>query len=242
VHINFLVPGDISTLTGGYIYDRNVIEGLPQEGVCVNLHLLDNGFPFPSPRALAHAARILRNIPEGETLVIDGLALGPLYEILRSHARRLRLVALIHHPLSEETGLKRDLARLLELQEREALSYCQRVIVTSSTTQLSLTRAYNVVESNIRVVEPGVGAARQFRTPVGREFRLVCVASVVPRKGHKILIEALSLLSDRPWTLTCVGDLHREPGSAAEVRNCVRKVGLDHRIKFVGTLGQAALL
>jgi len=242
VHINFFVPGDIATLTGGYIYDRNVIERLPQEGICVNLHLLDKGFPFPSPGALAHAADILQNIPEGETLVIDGLALGPLHQILKFHARRLHLVALIHHPLSQETGLKRDAARFLELQERAALFYCQRVIVTSSTTRLSLINTYNVVEANIRVVEPGVEFARQFPAPVGREFRLVCVASLVPRKGHKTLIEALSLLSDRPWMLTCVGDLRREPASAAEVLNCVRKVGLDQRIKFAGTLSQATLL
>jgi glycosyltransferase involved in cell wall biosynthesis len=242
VHIHFIVPGDIATLTGGYIYDRRIIEGLPEQGICVNLHLLDQGFPFPSPRALDHAAAIIQNIPEGETLVVDGLALGPLHAILKLNAGRLHLVALIHHPLAEETGLKQDVARQLKSQERKALFYCQRVIVTSSTTRLSLVKAYDVGENSIVVVEPGVELVRQVRNPVGREFRLLCVASLVPRKGHKTLIEALSLLSDRSWTLTCVGDLNREPGSTVEVLNYVRKVGLGQRIKFLGTLGPAALL
>ena len=43
--IDFVVPGDIRTPTGGYIYDREVIAGLTERGWNVSVHSLDASFP-----------------------------------------------------------------------------------------------------------------------------------------------------------------------------------------------------
>ena len=99
MHVHFIIPGDISTLTGGYIYDRRIIEELPCQGIAVRLHALDSDFPFPSPLGLVRAASEIDQIGDGSTVIIDGLALAPLHEVLRRHAQRLRLVGLVHNQL-----------------------------------------------------------------------------------------------------------------------------------------------
>jgi hypothetical protein len=98
--LDFLLPGDPQTLTGGYIYDRRIAEGLVALGWRVSVHSLDASFPFPTPLALTEARTLLESIPNGRIVVIDGLALGSMPEPLADHADRLRLMALIHHPLA----------------------------------------------------------------------------------------------------------------------------------------------
>ena len=51
-HFALLVPGDPATRTGGYIYDRRIVEGLRARGWRVPVHSLDASFPLPTPAAL----------------------------------------------------------------------------------------------------------------------------------------------------------------------------------------------
>ena len=101
---------------------------------------------------------------------------------------------------------------------------------------------YNVLEDTICVIEPGVEPVRIVRSPIEKDLKLICVGALVPRKGHKILIEALSSLSDRRWDLTCIGDPDRDKRSAIQIMNLARKQGLSRRVKFVGTVDETALI
>ena len=72
----------------------------------------------------------------------------------------------------------------------------QRVIATSAFTAERLAD-YGVLPSQIHVVEPGVSPAPLAASVTRHEedaepARLLCVASLTPRKGHEVLIEALA--------------------------------------------------
>ncbi|MBT06987.1 MAG: glycosyl transferase, group 1 [Rhodospirillaceae bacterium] len=239
--VHFVVPGDINALTGGYIYDKHMIGGLQQEGLAVKLHLLEAEFPLPTGSGLSSAAEATEKISDGQVIIIDGLALGPLQEILEVHRHRLKIVGLIHHPLANETGLRRDVAKKLGEAERRALSFCRAVVVTSQITRSTLIHKYDVQAEKICVIEPGAEKASVFSPRLKGAIRLICVASLIPRKGHNILVEALSLLANRPWALTCIGDLHRDPRTSRLVRNLVIKFGLTDRINFVGEVSDSHL-
>lgn len=59
----FAIPGDITTLTGGYIYERRLLEGLRALGHDV-LHLqLAPTFPDPSAADMADAVAQLVDLP-----------------------------------------------------------------------------------------------------------------------------------------------------------------------------------
>src|SRR5262245_38885558 len=98
--IGFLVPGRLETRTGGYLYDRRIVEGLRAHGWNVALHELDWSFPFPSASAREHARRVLASLADGTIAMIDSLAFGALPEELELERERLRIVALVHLPLA----------------------------------------------------------------------------------------------------------------------------------------------
>ena len=54
--IDLVVPGDIDTPTGGYIYDREILAGLRALKWKTTVHALDASFPQPTPAA-TRAAR-----------------------------------------------------------------------------------------------------------------------------------------------------------------------------------------
>ena len=246
--LHFAVAGPIGQRTGGYIYDRRIVEELRGQGMAVALHELPGGHPLPDAAARAAAAAMLDRLPDGALLVVDGLALPALAPDLPRHAGRIRLVALIHHPLALETGLAEAERAALDRAERAALAQARRVLAPSRTTAADL-RAMGVAERRIGIVPPGcdhAGDARRQGSDRMREgrtgpARLLCVATLTPRKGHALLIEALAGLRDLDWRLDCVGSLDRDPATAAAVRAAVDRHGLAGRVALHGERAPAAL-
>ena len=245
----FLVPGDWSTPTGGYQYDRRLAQALGAAGWAVDVLRLDADWPTPDAAALAHAAQQLASLPSGTQVVADGLAFGGMGDSVAAHADRLRWVALVHHPLHLETGLAPALRQHLLASETRALQFARRVVVTSAHTARDVA-AMGVAPDRITVVEPGTdawphapagpAASASMASPV----RLLCVATVTPRKGHALLLQALAglkALPGLPWELHCVGSLTRDPVTSAEVRAQAHDNGLAQRVVWHGEVDAATL-
>lgn len=238
--LEFIVPGDLRSATGGYIYDRRILEGLRASGWRVAVHALDASFPFPTPRALDHARDVFSGISDGALTVVDGLAFGAMPEVVSQHAKRLRIVALVHHPLANENGLSTEIAHQLAQSERAALRSARHVVVTSEATADALI-AYDVPRGSISVVMPGTDEAPLARGSADGVLNLLCVATLIPRKGHDVLIDSLHALAGLSWRLTCAGSLVRSPETAARVRSKVREAGLAGRVDFPGELSGGEL-
>ncbi len=238
--LDLVIPRGFRARTGGFIYDRRIVEQLRHRGWRITVHELDPSFPLPSPAALEHAAATLERIPAGRLVVIDGLALGGMPAIAARESSRLRLVGLIHHPLALETGLATDTAGHLRDNERQALEAVSAVIVTSRTTAKALSD-YGVAEARIAVVHPGTDPAPLAKSSGSAALDFLCVASITQRKGHAVLLEALAEMSDRPWRLTCVGSLERDPATAAALQRQVADTGLSGRVRLLGEIDDAAL-
>jgi glycosyltransferase involved in cell wall biosynthesis len=240
MRLTFLVPGRLDTLTGGYGYDRRMIEGLRARGWSVDVHELSSSFPFPSQRALRHASDVLAALPPDAAVMIDGLACGAMPAEVEGHATRLRIIALVHHPLAAEAGLPGDAAGSLYASERRALASARAVVVTSRLTATALD-AYAVPQDRIAVVEPGTDRAPLARGSDGTIVQLLCVASIIPRKGYATLLSALASMPQRNWRLTCVGGLDRDVATVSQIRSIVRSERLDEYVHFVGEKDGAAL-
>ena len=256
--LHVVIPGDLETRTGGYGYDRRMIAGLRDRGWAVQVVGLAGDFPDPAPASREQASRVLRGLPDGALVLIDGLALGALPDEIEREARRLTIVALVHHPLAAETGIDPALAAALEISERRALAAARSVVVTSRTTATAL-RAYGVTPDRITVVEPGTDPAPLARgaahgsplsalgdtpsalSPQPIEVALLCVATLTPRKGYELLIGALTAIPQRNWRLTCAGSLDRDAATVARVRAQLRDGGLEDRVTLAGDMDADAL-
>lgn len=237
---SFLVPGELDTRTGGYTYDRHIIEGLRARQWVVEVLSLGEGYPAPDAAALAFAARVIEGLPDGALAVVDGLAFGVLPELVRLHAQRLNWVALVHHPLALETGLDAGRQQALFDSERRALAHARGVIVTSPATARALAD-FEVEPTRIAVVEPGTEPAPLATGSGGDVLSLLCVATITPRKGHALLIEALAGLKDRPWVLHCAGSLAMDAACASALAQAIDAHGLGERVLLHGEQGEAGL-
>jgi len=238
--LDFLLPGDPRTLTGGYIYDRRIMQGLATLGWRVTVHSLDSSFPSPTSSALEESRSTLEKLPAGSIVVIDGLALGGMPDVLREQSGRLRLVALIHHPLASETGIAPARRRRLEQSERRSLAAVDKTIVTSRWTMQQL-QSYGVPSERIDVVMPGTDPAPLAHGPGTSSLNLLCVATLTPRKGHAVLFDALAELRDRDWHLYCVGSLQRDIPTVTALRGQMERLGLTERITLLGEVTQEGL-
>jgi glycosyltransferase involved in cell wall biosynthesis len=236
MQVHFVVPGPLDQRTGGYLYDRHIIEGLRAHGTAVTVHELPGRFPLVDAPACEAAAAALGSMADGLP-VIDGLAL-PAFADLRTRLRSW--IALVHHPLALESGLAPEEVETLARIERRLLPLACRVIVTSTHTASDLA-AYQVPGARIGVVLPGTDPAPIARGSGGPGFELLCVASLTPRKGHLVLLEALAGLLDLQWHLTCAGSLDRDPQAAQVVRATIMRLGLDDRVSLAGEQDEAGL-
>ena len=238
--IAFVAPGPLTQLTGGYIYDNQIVEGFRRLGRRVIVKGVSERFPTPAARDLREAADVLESIPDGTVTIVDGLAAGAMPRQIEHEASRLRVIALVHHPLAHETGVsKRDATRLWA-HETFTLQHVRHVVVTSPRTARLLTREYGVKRRRISCIEPGTDR-RPLNRGTGRNS-LLCVATLTPRKGHVTLIRALARAARLDWHLTCLGSLDRDPVTVRRVRDEIRKGGLAQRVTLAGETASRARL
>ncbi len=231
---HLVVPGSLKQCTGGYIYDRRIRDTLRERGWMIEVHELPGRFPGPDPEAEAAFDSTLRELPDHARVVVDGLALGGLPAPAIAQKRRLALIALVHHPLSEETALDPYRRRELRQLEQRALTACRRVIVTSPFTGCLL-RDWLPQSIPIDVVIPGNrGITSRAMRAHGAPLLLLCVGTLTPRKGQDLLIEALDRLRALDWECVVAGSTQRDPDFAARVQKMIAQRGLADRVRVLG--------
>jgi glycosyltransferase involved in cell wall biosynthesis len=235
-NVTFAVPGDLSTPTGGYAYDRRMIAELAQLGWVVEVIDLRDGFPRPSQETRAAAEARLAAVAKGQPIVIDGLAFGVLPEAAARLRLRHPLIAIVHHPLALETGLSLPEAAAMHASEQAALSAAARVVTTSATTARGLVADYGVPADRICIAPPGTDQARLARGSSDGMVRLLAIGSIVPRKGYDVLIAALATLADLPWHLTIAGDRTRDRAAAVQLEADIARFELGVRVSVLGAV------
>ncbi len=239
--VTFAVPGDLSTPTGGYAYDRRMVEGLRALGWQVTVVDLGEGFPLVNDDMRQRAEARLRETPEGGTIVVDGLALGVLPAAADRVSGDRRLIALVHHPLAYESGLSESQRLALRASEKEALRHVAGVIVPSAATRDLLVGQYGVAGGKMHIVRPGQDRIAPVERRSQATVSLLTVAAVVPRKGYDVLIAALAMLKDLPWTLTVAGDRTRDVRTAENLDADIARHGLRDRIALLGAVSDRQL-
>jgi glycosyltransferase involved in cell wall biosynthesis len=162
--------------------------------------------------------------------------MGVLPDAAEALASTHKLVALVHHPLALETGLRADEAETLRASERAALGHAHRVVATSPSTARLLAAEFGVPAERLTVVRPGTDRVATEQRDSDGAVAILSVGSVVPRKGYDVLLAALATLSDLSWRLTIVGDRSRSPDTARGLDADIARLGLADRVQFTGAI------
>ncbi|HEY6596902.1 MAG TPA: glycosyltransferase family 4 protein [Asanoa sp.] len=221
--VDVLLPNDIddpATPSGGNTYDRRVCRGLADLGWEVREHAVAGAWPQPAPGERAGLAAVLAALPGAGLVLVDGLIASAVPDVLAGHCARLRLVVLMHMPLGHAA-------------ERAALAAAAAVVTTSRWSRRRVLELHGLASERVHAAPPGVDAAP--RTACSADgTRLLCVAAVLPDKGHDVLVEALATVRELPWSLVCVGTTARDPAFARGLHDRARRHGIADRIRFTG--------
>lgn len=229
----FAIPGDINTLTGGYIYERLLLENLRTLGHDVTHMQLGAGFPDPSPSDMAHAVDALNDLEPSRALILDGLVYGSI-DTGGLEKVRAPIVAMIHHPLAKETGLSRTVQDHLFKTERDNLALAKAVLVPSPHTADILTTEYGVSADRIHIAQPGTDQPEDTRVPTDPPL-ILTVGILHPRKGHDILVRALADLKSMPWRSVIAGSSH-DSDYTRDLHAMIKDFGLSDRITLTGNV------
>jgi glycosyltransferase involved in cell wall biosynthesis len=250
VRLGLVIYGDLATQTGGYLYDRRLVEHLQRAGDSVEIlslpwrsygaHLADN---------LSRA--FLRRLLE---LDVDLLLEDELNHpsLLAAHGRlrrtkRFPIVSIVHHLRFSEAwspipGL------LYRLVERAYLQGVDAFIYNSQATRRSVERLAGIAKPFIvappggdRLPAPRADLDLQARAGEPGPLRLLFVGSLIQRKGLHVLLEALAILPAGSVSLDVVGDGARDPAYAARIQRQITRLGLAGAVRLRGALSDDGL-
>lgn len=233
-----IVAGDPAQRTGGYIYDAQIVSSLRDQGWEIDVVGLAGTFPDADAEAAEALTQTLESLPGQASVIIDGLAMGALPEVVAQHAQRLEITALLHHPLGDELGLNEADQQRFHRSELTALAPVARIIVTSHFTARRLPELaahYAMpLTAHVTVVEPGVAQAPISPAAEPSEtLRLLCVATLTPRKGQDILVQALSGVAGDHWQCDCYGGA-RDTAFTQRVQQLIDQNGLQGSVHLHG--------
>jgi glycosyltransferase involved in cell wall biosynthesis len=249
MRIGLLIYGSLETLSGGYLYDRKLVEYLRRQGDEVRV------ISLPWRNYAAHLGDNLRfRLPPGLDILIEDELNHPSLLAANRHRLGYPVVSLVHHlRCSEERPAWQN--ALYRLVERRYLGSIDGFIFNSQTTR-------GVVTGLMRNRKPGVVAyppTDRFGGPLPEEvvraraaesgpLRLLFLGSVIPRKGLETVLKALSPQRTRRntketplFTLDVVGSLAADPAYARRMQALASGLGPSSPIRFHGALDETAL-
>lgn len=238
--LGLVIYGSLDTLSGGYLYDRKLVEYLREKGDTVNVislpwrnyaaHLTDN-FHFRLPRDL-------------DLLIQDELN-HPSLLSANAQPHPYPVISLVHHLRCSELRPKWQNG-LYRLVEKKYLNSVDGFIFNSQTTK-------RVVKGLLESSKPGIVAyppTDRFGDAISEseiverakrdEFRILFLGNVIYRKGLHTLLEAISnqRLAVR---LDVVGSLTAQPEYAGKMQRFAMVHGLSSMVHFQSSLDREPL-
>lgn len=210
--VRLLAPaGFDERASGGNVYDRHLRDGLRDLGW---------DLAVDEVASAGEVAEVLSALPVGSVVLVDSLVASWGIEALL--ASSARLVPLLHMTLPESV-------------EGALLARAAAVVTTSEWARRRLVERYPLDPGLVHAAVPGVESADPAPgTASGGE--LLCVASLIPAKGHEVLLDALGRLLDLDWRCTLAGPADRDPDFAGGLHKVAADTGLADRLVFAGEL------
>ena len=257
MHIGLVIYGSLDTLSGGYLYDRMLVQHLRAEGNTVRL------FSLPWRNYSRHLAdnlnhRFFQQLADEplDLLLQDELnhpSLALLNRRLRSRIR-CPIVSIVHHLRCNER-FPPVLVPLYRTIEAQYLRTVNAFIFNSRTTCSAVTAligrqlrglvAYPAADhlhppSTERISELLAQRSTPGGSPLGA-LRILFVGNLIERKGLHTLLQAVARLPTSSWRLDVIGDLAVAPPYVRRIQTLIRRMGIGSSVELHGAVDEARL-
>lgn len=270
MRLGLVIYGSLDTISGGYLYDRILVEHLRRAGDTVEIislpwrnyagHLTDN-----------FSSSLLARLRHGnfDVLLQDELNHPSLFLLNQKLRGRYPIISVVHHLRSSEArpAWQNWLYRQVE---RRYLAGVDGFIFNSQTTKKAVEDLSGLLRPDRSLVAyPAADHRRptltaddiRARACQPGPLRLLFVGNVIRRKGLHALLSALgktkaSILSGTKrsevkskdaaalpgeWRLSVVGSLAADAAYAQSIRRQIERKGLSDNVALLGSLGEAEL-
>ncbi len=248
--IGLVIYGDLRNVTGGFFYDRKMVDYFTSQGDTVEV------FSLPM-RSYAKSLldnfdrEFLRRLLQAQLDVVlqDELNHPSLFLVNKSLKRHTRypMVSIVHHLRSSE--LRSELRnRLYAVVERRYLDSVDGFIFNSETTK-------RTVEDLVGAAKPSVVAYPaadhldahidddriRERAHESGPIKIVFVGSLIRRKELHTLIKAVGALPKDSCLLDVIGRLDVDPLYVQEIQDIMVAQGVKHHVSIHGPLDHRLL-
>lgn len=243
--LGLIIYGSLDTLSGGYLYDRKLVEYLRSQGDDVEIislpwrnyaaHLMDNFW------CRQQAVRLQRF----DVLIQDELNHPSLIGANR-RKHPYPIISLVHHLRCSELRPKwqNDFYKIIE---KKYLQSVDGFIFNSQTTK----GVVNSLIGNSKLDVVAYPPTDRFGDAISEDtikirasqnpLRILFLGNVMERKGLHTLLKALFSLHNSSFILDIVGSLNVEPNYAKQMQEFVMVNGLSSMVNFHGSLDNEPL-
>lgn len=250
MRIGLVIYGSLELVSGGFLYDRKLVNYLKRQDDEVQIIAL------PWRSYLRHlgdnfSSSLLQRLEKGafDILLQDELNHPSLFYINQRLRRRIKypLIAIVHHLRSSELRPSWQ-NRFYGWIEKQYLATLDGFIFNSHTTQQTVQQMDKTLPFKPYIVaQPG---GDQFQASISEEeiaercalpapLRLIFLGNLIPRKGLHTLLEAMLRLPSETCTLTVIGSLDVDRPYSRAIQRLIRQGGLKERVQLCGYLEAA---
>jgi len=240
--LGLVIYGSLDTLSGGYLYDRKLVEYLQEQGDTVEV------ISLPWRNYAAHLTDNLRfRLPSDLDLLIQDELNHPSLLSANAHTHHFPVISLVHHlRCSEQRPAWQNW--FYRIIEKRYLNSVDGFLFNSGTTK-------NVVNGFMEDGKPNIVAyppTDRFGYPITEDeviahahepgsLRILFLGNVIHRKGLHTLLEAISF-HPTAFSLNVVGSLDSEPNYVSAMQKKVTVTGLQSIVQYHGPLDNEDLV
>lgn len=240
-----MIYGSLDYLSGGFLYDRQLVEYLRRQGEeveVIEVPWLSYGRGLWQNLSTALWGRLCN--AAFDILLQDELIHPSVFWLNR------RLRPFINYPLVSIVHLLRHTENRPAWQNRLYRAVEQRYLASMDGFICISHHTRNLVEGLVGAGRPVVvayPAGNRFscsRSPADLAARaanpgplqLLFLGSLIPRKGLHLLLEALSAVPSSDWQLRVAGSLDVDPAYVRSIQGRIAQLGLGGQVKLLGPL------
>jgi glycosyltransferase involved in cell wall biosynthesis len=249
MRIGLAVYGNLETLSGGYLYDRHLVEFLRSQNDDVEI------ISMPWQNYFFHLSQnfVQSHIDRFYNLNIDILIQDelnhPSFTWMNSRIlqkTKYPIISLVHHLRTSEKH-KKSLKWVYRQVEKNYLSSVDGFIFNSQTTRRAVEALCGEKVRGVVAYPSGasfdvdITPHRIVQRAHESELQLLFVGNIIPRKGLHTLIDALGQIKNSLWQLNIVGQLDVDPVYIQKINSMIEERSIRDKINFLGKISNEKL-